>query len=393
MAYKINRKGEHVVMPDGMATVRDVQKFNMQRGTPEFYELEPAEVIKIFLDDSDLPTNADDSPNYSFYGAIEARMAMSSNSEDDIIIVKPLNTNIKEYPIEGEYVIVVDYFGDLYYTQKLNMHNSVNLNSQPGLSKIWDPFKLENYIPNDFMGDSRIRQVKAYIGDVTFNGRFGQSIKFGSNITEIAGKEGDTGKNISPNIIIKAGQGVVPPTLQQPVEEDINLDGSSVWITTDQTVSLNPASIESGGGQANTETLPKPYKWDGKQVIINSDRIVFNSKVNSIHAFSKTDISMAADSRINMESPIVNLGSRVATQPAICGTAMMKQFETLCKSLHIFSGQLSRLLPLMGNVGFPTPMMEIQAAGEMLKGQMKLLLDEDSLDFPKSKVVFVEKEE
>ena len=38
----------------------------MQKGTSEFYELEPAEVIKVFLDDDDLPTDADGNSNYSY---------------------------------------------------------------------------------------------------------------------------------------------------------------------------------------------------------------------------------------------------------------------------------------------------------------------------------------
>ena len=36
--------------------------------------------------------------------------------------IKPLDTNIKEYPMPGEYVIVAKYFDDSYYTQKINMY-------------------------------------------------------------------------------------------------------------------------------------------------------------------------------------------------------------------------------------------------------------------------------
>ena len=104
MAYKINRKDEHVVMPDGLTTVRDVQKFAMQKGTPEFYELEPAEVISVILDEEDFSSEDKPStllengkPDWSFYGAIRARMAMSSNSENDISIIKPLDTNMNRF--------------------------------------------------------------------------------------------------------------------------------------------------------------------------------------------------------------------------------------------------------------------------------------------------------
>ena len=51
MAYKINRDDEHIVLPDGPATVRDIQRY--VKDSPEFYELEPAEVLEVFLDEED----------------------------------------------------------------------------------------------------------------------------------------------------------------------------------------------------------------------------------------------------------------------------------------------------------------------------------------------------
>ena len=396
MAYKIDRSNEHIIIPDGMASGKDsinAYKWALQ-DTPEFYELEPAEVLSVILDEDDFSSEdepstlkKDSTPNWSFYGAIRARMVMGSG----VRIIRPLDSNIKEYPMPGEYVIVADYFGDLYYTQKLNIRNSVNYNFNPGLSKIHNPTP-EEYPPTDFESNTNISQLKAYHGDITFNGRFGQSIRFGSNITEITGSDpypksgplDKEGLQSSPNIIIKAGQGKIPTVTNKPVLEDINLDKSSIWMTTNQTVDITKSSTEAHG-----KTLPE--KYDGNQIIVNSDRIVFNSKVNSIHAFSKIDISMAADSRINIESPTVNLGSRVARQPAICGDAMMDKFKALCKALQIFSGQLSKLLPLFGNVGFPLPMLEVKAAGIGLQTSIEMLLTEESLDKPKSKVVYVEK--
>ena len=53
MAYKINRDDENVILPEGPATVRDIQKYVVQKGTPEFYELEAAEVIEVFVDEED----------------------------------------------------------------------------------------------------------------------------------------------------------------------------------------------------------------------------------------------------------------------------------------------------------------------------------------------------
>ena len=51
MAYKINRDDEHIVEPDGIASLKDVRRMLTSTRSPEFYELEPAEVIQVFLDE------------------------------------------------------------------------------------------------------------------------------------------------------------------------------------------------------------------------------------------------------------------------------------------------------------------------------------------------------
>ena len=88
MAYKINRSDENVILPDGPATVRDVQRYVIQKGTPEFYELEAAEVIEVYVDEEDLPLDKDNNPDWSKYGWISARMSVSNSGIDDIIDIK-----------------------------------------------------------------------------------------------------------------------------------------------------------------------------------------------------------------------------------------------------------------------------------------------------------------
>ena len=49
MSYKVNRDDEHIVIPDGPVTAREVRKLMKQKKTPEFYELEAAEVINCLM--------------------------------------------------------------------------------------------------------------------------------------------------------------------------------------------------------------------------------------------------------------------------------------------------------------------------------------------------------
>ena len=291
MAYKINRDDEYIVIPDGVTSARQVRKIMKQQKTPEFYELEAAEVLECLLDDDDI--TGDD---YSEYGYIMCRMVISNKGTNDIIKVAPLNSDIKRYPYPGEYVIVVEYLGQKFYTQKLNLRNRTDTNSMPGLSRLQAGISADSTKENlPPISNSNIKMLQVSEGDITLEGRFGNTIHFGSNIKRIKTEDGDkenTGIANSPNIIIRAGQGVLTEG-NKPVQEDINLDSSSLWMTTNQVVPFKKSSEKAHG-----KTVPQ--KYDGKQIIINSDRIVFNSKLNSIHAFSKNEISMSAVKRINL---------------------------------------------------------------------------------------------
>ena len=100
---------------DGLARVKDISDAYKAaiNNADKWYELEPAEVIKSFLDEEDLPLiEGTEDPDWSKYGSILARMCKSSKTGAETTVIKPLDTNIKQYPCPGEYVIVVEYFGD-----------------------------------------------------------------------------------------------------------------------------------------------------------------------------------------------------------------------------------------------------------------------------------------
>ena len=394
MSNWINRSNEPIVLPDGPATVGDIEKYVNQRGTPEFYELEPAEVIEVILDESDFSENdhpatlnEDGKPKWKYYGYIRARMAIS---DEDIKLIAPLDSNIKEYPYPGEYVIVVNYFGDAYYTQKLNMSNSINLNSFPGLSKIWDPWTGEGYKENlSKIGDPRVRQLKAEEGDIIFSGRFGQSIRFGSNVKELIDTNQnllpDTGKPVSPNVIIRAGQGVKDPTPYKPIKEDINLDGSSIWMTTNQKVDIKLDNSHSTFIWADRGS----EGFGGNRITINSDGLIFNSKKNNILMSSMGFIGLTANTEIGLEVPNdtgrVLLGDGLADQPVLGGDQTMELFGLLIDYLLEFSNQLS---PAMGSIiDTPVPIPHIPISCATLITKLSTL--KRRMDEPKSKTVHV----
>ncbi len=327
-----------------------------------------------------------------FVMVITVRMMYSSENVDSIEKIRPLDTNIKEYPLPGEVVIVVEYFGDKYYTQKLNLHNSVNLNFHPGLSNI-SPDKQKFKIV-DFKADPKIRQLQAEEGDLLFNGRFGQSIRFGSNITEIVNAddsiEPDTGRENSPNIIIRAGQGEEPTIDYKPVKEDINKDGSSMWMTSNQNVPLVPAVV-------GRYDLYRPKKFEGNQVILNSDRIVFNARGEDLNIYAKRSVNIISEKRIVLEGHGdgddtfgVFLGgtdtkSEARLQPVIAGDQMMLLFEKLISHLIHFSGKLS--VAKSSFAGMLVYLGEVNDPANKLFGELQELITR--MEEPKSRVAKV----
>ena len=228
----------------------------------EFYELEAAEVMDVLITEeqlNDLPDG--DGKDWSEMGSIIARMVDSQKNDpmQTLSSIKPLDPTNREYPVRGEYVVLVTYVGkqgtETYYTDKINLLGSPNENSVPGKSGVrpgtmLDEEKDGKYIYDHFEPDVQIRNLWPYEGDNIYQGRFGQSIRFGSNIVPDAHDDGDDTQK-SPNILIRAGQLIHADKFDKleyieelkkspikPVKEDINADGSSIWLTIDQSVKL-----------------------------------------------------------------------------------------------------------------------------------------------------------
>ena len=293
-----------------LQTVRGlIQESRAGQSTEEFYELELAEVIDVLLDEDELPELEDGSgKNWEALGAVLARGINSEKhkSVDGISLAFPLNPNENNYPLRGENVVIVDYMDKRFYTTLVNFFNSPNNNLQPGLSGARSIESMEeDGIFEYFEPDKEIRKMYPYQGDNIYQGRWGNSIRFGSNIIP-GSHEDDNDKPDSPNILIRAGQlihadkfnkgGVVQKlkdSPKKPVKEDINADGSSIWLTTDQSVKLNKDSPEYGHPSNSrkhklmTEVHNDKNPVDGgPQIVINTDRLTFNTKRREILGYS-----------------------------------------------------------------------------------------------------------
>ena len=294
----------------------------------EFYELEPAVVIQVLLDPSDLPkTGAPDGgqmPDYSLLGTIRARFVESQNENDSIEgYIKPLSPHIVTYPLVGEVVNVAKHGKQMYYYQPLNMGNNVNMNVASGEttdSKITAHTTEHN------------RTILGEYGDMVMNGRFGQGIKFGSDPYYQY-----------PEIKITNRQSVPPQKTKDthyPHLQNINADGSSIFITSGPAREVD-ALIPS------TLTLTTPDVLDGDMITLNSDRLVFNSKGTDIHMFANRNLNLSANEEINLELGINSFGGRItlgdaeSTNPMVLGSQLEDLFEELFSSVISFCNSVS----------------------------------------------------
>jgi len=311
----------------------------------EFYEIEPAEVVKVWLDpeDPDFPTNTDTEgtilPDMTVLGAVTVRLLHSQRNGGVLDrLVMPLSSHIVQYPLKGEVVNVADYNGQLYYSNPLNLYGKVNMNRLPfklGEKKVFEALTKYN------------RKAMVEQGDTVIQGRFGQSLHFGSDINYV-----------KPYMKLTIGQHQSKASMIAkeavsgfPHLSEINLDEASIWMTTNQHLPLKTAAPSNMKGA----------KLGGvfhSLIALNSDSIVFNAKKKDgdISAFAARNINLCAQTSINLESEygVINLGDVIGQNPAVKGKELVEFFETLLGELENYAGSVAGIL----KSNFPADMGE-----------------------------------
>lgn len=212
-------------------------------------------------------------------GAIQYEIMYSAKSiPNDKPITKPAYPIFKfmtQYPLIGEIVLIFagptprlnegTYEVDYYYLPAYALWGSVNHNafhnmqeyaeflksyySQPGYN-----FDVNSPVPEMPIGtyfqEKTVKSLRPFEGDTIFEGRFGQSIRFGStNPTKNTENTwSNTGDNGAPITIIRNGPGNSPVTSKDlrvirnpwnPVVEDVNYDASSIYLTSGQSIVID----------------------------------------------------------------------------------------------------------------------------------------------------------
>ena len=379
-------------------------------------EIIPVRVKHIILDDKDnlfKEFGEWNSIGTIFYNSVENP---TPNDYSKNNFAKSLFPNTQNYPLVNEIVYIISLPNpdiqentsnkSQYYFQPINLWNSVHHNAIP--DNVWESTLPESQqkdyqqieggsarrvtdnsteitLGDYFIEQLDVRNLIPYEGDIIHQGRWGNSIRFtstnpGNNNWSENGDEGDA------LTIIRNGQ---PTELDTdpwvPISENINKDKSSIYLTTSQKIPIEVAS-NSYNSYENAPTLPNEYVED--QVILNSGRLLFNSKSDSILLSSNQSINLNSINSVNIDTPTLSiqsdkilLGSKDATEAVLLGD---KTVDTLKDIVTQINNVFDSFAKVIGNMGIPL----IEQNAESIKARLNLESIKNQLDNLKSETSF-----
>ena len=227
-----------------------------------------------------------------------------------------------------------------------------------------------NTTQQTFQERSNIHPLLPFAGDIIYQGRWGNSIRFGSTAQSVNTTSGrvdknpylndwsSTGENGDPIIIIRNGQPTdASPQGWVPITEKINTDLSSIYQTSTQKIPIQVASENYNSYSTPPET---PSQYTKPQVIINSDRLVFNAKTDSVLLSAEKSVGLSSNDSLNFNSKnyivaasSIKLGSKDATEPLVKGETLYKNLTQVVDALITLVNvmEVQQLWP----GGVPTP--------------------------------------
>lgn len=273
---------------------------------------------------------------------------------------KPYFSNFINYPLVNELVYIFkqpspdiqnnNFRETYYYITPLNIWSS---NHHNGIPNIFENTEIpesqqRDYIQtqagavrrvtdgssdiilgNTFQEKSNIKPLRKFEGDVIIEGRLGNSIRLGSTVLKDSTpiNTWSTGSNNGdPILLIRNGQGDRGSVGYLPTLEDINLDPSSIYLTSTQKIPITVSSNNYFSYKSDTPTDPSQYK--GSQIILNSGRLVFNTTEDHLLLSSAKSINLSSLSAVNIDASEVviqtgkiYLGSKNAKEPLLLGDA------------------------------------------------------------------------
>jgi hypothetical protein len=307
-------------MESFLATVNEVYPTNKE------FEKREKGGIKIYNKNQDF---ADDDSRK--YGAITYVYQNPINTPG---IAFPFDKNNFTFPIKGETVIIIKIEDEDYYlpysnvpypnyreSSKTSVGSDRTINRNIGDNKTAadarntkdtggtdappaDTKEKENR--GGYKVNEKIKFLQPRDGDTIISGRAGNTIRFSEFFLtedETIGTNGNPkGGTSSPSIFIRNKQN---PTLDNEkigtlVEESIDLDGTSVYITSGKVKIPFKETIKKQ--KVAFTGYPNSKDLKGNQFFVNSDRIVLSAKASEFIIFGKTNTGIITDGRFTVDA-------------------------------------------------------------------------------------------
>lgn len=324
--------------------------------------------------------NLDPSTEYTKIGAIIGERINSKGILTGKLYtdIRPSDPYRKSFPLVNEYVRVKYVIapntigGQFVYEGPISLYGAVSPNVNPNPTPLVNPIPVSqkvdysqvengaynvqdnnlvtlnfNSISNPdratFVERGNIHPLLPFAGDIIYEGRWGNSIRFGST-TKVTGPFSNnwstSGTNGDPITILRNGQPLNANEFgAEPIIENINQDLSSIYLTSTQKIPLqlakNPKEFISYNippTSANEFVLP--------QIILNSNRVILNANKDHILISGQQSVSLSSVKSVNIDSPStiiqssnIFLGSKNAIERGIKGDTLYNKLDVVLTSL------------------------------------------------------------
>jgi len=284
----------------------------------------------------DVNHDGDTSNNLNIGEVLAKKLSMVGTSELTDNVYKPINANINEYPLAGEFVLVIESSFGRYYISSINLFNNksnnIDIKNINGYVNFSDDENINNRIiksdkktqksvlennkkPFNKSSFNKNQTYNSRFGEISFVGRFGNKISLTNSDEEL------------PELLL------------------LN-DKSSIELKNGK----HSYNLKSSNSNINPKVNNNiTHEYDGQQILGNSDRLFFTIGDKGIYQetsglisfISDDDVFFNSKSNINIEGELVYIGSQ-AQNKSVLGNNFMKDFKQLLDSMTRFANNLKK---------------------------------------------------
>ena len=234
----------------------------------------------------------------------------------------PFDKNNLTFPIEGETVLIIQNENEFFWlpytvtqypnyredyktsekSKERSVENATNTTKSQNYNEVKNTGTTntetakQNSEKTTYKINEKIKFLNPKSGDTILSGRVGNTIRFSEfHLTE-------DGKTSSPSILIRNKQNpeLDAKKIGELVDEDINKDGTSVYLTSGKIKVPFVENIKKE--KIGFKNYPNSKDLSGDQLFVNSDRIVLSAKASEFIIFGKGNTGVITDGRYSIDA-------------------------------------------------------------------------------------------